>query len=267
MSVTIPNCGTYTVEMDFGSSTNQFVLDSAVAGVLDSTEYFLDGTTDFQDVTEYVKQVSINRGRQNRFKDSFSGQPSTAVIQIEDLDYKFSLVNEGSPYWNVAKNRLGFEVKSAVRISRNGTYLFTGLITDYKQQIEKPNRSLVTVNCSDELFRLDNTQMPVVAVIPERSDERIQKVLTSVGAFSRPGQRVLETGIAKLGSAPIDSSPTVLEYLKRVDLPEQGRIWVDGAGNFHFDRRLTGELLDIEGYFSDTGGTAIPYTDFEIVSK
>jgi len=109
--------------------------------------------------------------------------------------------------------------------------------------------------------------MPVVAVIPERSDERIQKVLTSVGAFSRPGQRVLETGIAKLGSAPIDSSPTVLEYLKRVDLPEQGRIWVDGAGNFHFDRRLTGELLDIEGYFSDTGGTAIPYTDFEIVSK
>jgi hypothetical protein len=81
------------VEMDFGSSTNQFVLDSATAGVLDSTEYFLDGTTDFQDVTEYVKQVSINRGRQNKFRDP-TGQPSTAVIQIEDSDYSFSLVKD-----------------------------------------------------------------------------------------------------------------------------------------------------------------------------
>ena len=267
MAVAIPNCGTYTVEMDFGSSTNQFILDSELAGVLDGTVYVLDGTTDFQDVTAYVKQVSINRGRQNRFTESISGQPSTAIIQIEDSDYFFSLVNEGSPYWNVAKDRLGFEVKSAVRISRNGTYLFTGIITDYKQQIEKPNRSLVTVNCSDELWRLDKTQMPGGAVTPERSDERIEKVLTSVSAFSRPGQRVLETGIANLGSTPIDSSSTVLEYLKRVDLPEQGRVWVDGAGNFHFDRRLTGELLNVEGYFSDTGGTAIPYTDFEIVSK
>jgi hypothetical protein len=63
MSVAIPNCGTYTVELDFGSTTNAFLLDSALAGVLDGTVYVLDGTTDFQDVTAYVKQVSINRGR------------------------------------------------------------------------------------------------------------------------------------------------------------------------------------------------------------
>ena len=266
MAVSIPNCGTYTVEMDYGASTNAFVLDSAVAGVLDSTTYFLEGTTDWQDVTAYVKQVSINRGRQNKFRES-SGQPSTAVLQIEDLDYKFSLVNQGSPYWNTAEGRLGFELNSGVRISRNGTYLFTGIITQYDQRIENPNRSLVTINCSDELFRLNNRQIPAGAVTPERSDVRIDKALSSVGAFNRPGQRILEAGVANLGSAPIDSSTKVLEYLMRVHLPEQGRIWVDGAGNFHFDKRLTGELLNIEAYFSDTGGTAIPYATFDIVSN
>ena len=266
MAVAIPNCGTYTVEMDFGSSTNQFILDSAVAGVLDSTDYFLDGTTDFQDVTEYVKQVSINRGRQNRFRDA-TGQPSTAVIQIEDTDFFFSLVNEGSPYWNVAKNRLGFELNSAGRISRNGTYLFTGIITQYDQRIENPSRSLVTVNCSDDLFRLNNTKIASGSVVPERSDVRINKALSSVNAFSKPGQRVLEEGAANLGNAPIDSSSSVLEYLMRVHTSEQGRIWVDGAGNFHFDKRLLGELQAIDGYFSDVAGTAIPYTTFDIVSN
>jgi hypothetical protein len=267
MAVSIPNCGTYTVELDFGSTTNAFVLDSALAGVLDGTVYVLDGTTDFQDVTAYVKQVSISRGRQNRFSDSKSGNPSTVTLQIEDSDYSFSLVNEGSQYWNAAKNRLGFEVNSAVRISRNGVYMFTGFITDYKQQIENPNRSLVTISCSDQLFRLQNKQIPGGAVTPERSDLRIDKALTSVGAFSRPGQRILDEGVAFLGSSPIDDSSTVLDYLTRVNTSEQGRLWVDGAGNFHFDRRLLGELQAIEGYFSDVGGTAIPYTTFDIVSK
>jgi hypothetical protein len=266
MAVSIPNCGTYTVELDFGSTTNAFLLDSAVAGLLDSPDYFLDGTTDFQDVTEYVKQVSINRGRQNRFRDP-TGQPSTAVLQIEDSDYSFSLVNEGSPYWNTAKNRLGFELNSGVRISRDGEYIFTGIITQYSQQIENPNRSLVTINCSDALFGLNNTKIAEGAVTPERSDVRVNKVLTSVGAFSRPGQRVLEAGIAKLGSAPIDASSSVLEYILRVHNSEQGRVWVDGAGNFHFDRRLVGELEAIDGYLSDAGGTAIPYTTFDIVSN
>ena len=266
MPVAIPNCGTYTVEMDYGATTNAFVLNNALSGVLDQSVYVLEGTTDWQDVTAYVKQVSINRGRQNRFRDT-TGQPSTATLQIEDSDYSFSLVNEGSPYWNATKNRLGFELNSGVRISRDGTYLFTGIITQYDQRIENPSRSLVTINCSDNLFRLNNTKIASGSVVPERSDVRINSVLSSVNAFGKPGQRILEAGVANLGNAPIDASSSVMDYLMRVNNSEQGRIWVDGAGNFHFDRRLVGKLQAIDGYLSDTGGTAIPYTTFDIVSN
>ena len=266
MSVAIPNCGTYTVEMDFGSSTNQFIWIQIRLVYWTQQVIFLIGTTDFQDVTAYVKQVSINRGRQNKFRDP-TGQPSTAVIQIEDSDYRFSLVNTASPYWNATKNRLGFELNSGVRISRNGTYLFTGVITQYDQRIENPNRSLVTVNCSDALFTLNNSKTTYFTATAERSDTRINTVLSNAGVFSKSGQRVLETGLANLGTAPVDETASVLEYILRINNSEQGRVWVDGSGNFHFDRRLVGELQSVEATFADTGGTAIPFTTFDIVNN
>ena len=266
MAVTIPNCGTYKVELDYGATTNAFRLDDAVAGVLDQSVYVLEGTTDWQDVTAYVKQVSINRGRQNRFRDP-TGQPGTAALQIEDSDYRFSLVNTGSPYWNTAKGRLGFELNSGVRISRNGVYLFTGIITQYSQQIENPNRSVVTVNCSDKLFELNNRKIVGSTVVAQRSDQRIDTVLSDNSLFTRPGQRDLEVGIANLGTAPIDNSSSVLEYLMRINNSEQGRVFVKADGTFAFDRRLIGEVQDLDAVLSDAGGTAIPYSSFEIVTN
>lgn len=266
MAVAIPNCGTYLVEMDYGATTNAFVLDNALSGVLDQSVYVLEGTTDWKDVTAYVKQVSISRGRQNRFRDP-TGQPATAVLQIEDSDYSFSLVNEGSPYWNTAKGRLGFELNSGVRISRNGTYLFTGIITQYDQQIENPNRSLVTVNCSDKLFALNNKQVPDFTPTVQFAGERIETVLDGAGLFTKPGERDIDTGVAKLGTAPLDKSASVLEYLLRINNSEQGRIFIKPDGAFAFDQRLTGVVQAIDITLSDVAGTAIPYSTFDIVSN
>jgi hypothetical protein len=266
MAVAIPNCGTYMVEMDYGSTTNAFRLDDAVAGVLNSTTYVLDGTPLFVDVTSYVKGVSINRGRQNRYRDS-TGQPSSATIILEDRDWYFSLVNTSSPYYNSTRGRLGFELNSNVRISRNGTYLFTGIISQYQQNIEKPNRSIITINCSDKLFQLNNIKVNQDVVVAERSDVRIGKVLTSVGVFTGSSDRNLEAGVANLGTAPIDSSSSVMDYLMRVNTSEQGRIFISASGVFNFDRRLVGEFQAINAVLSDAGGTAIPYTDFEIVNN
>jgi hypothetical protein len=266
MAVVVPNCGTYMVEMDYGATTNAFRLDDAVAGVLGSTTYVLDGTPLYVDVTTYVKAVSVNRGRQNRYRDA-TGQPGSATIILEDRDWYFSLVNTASPYYNATQARLGFELNSNVRISRNGTYLFTGIISQYNQSIEKPNRSLVTVTCSDKLYALNNIKTPAFTPSVQYSGARIGTVLTNAGQFTGSTDRDIATGVAKLGTAAVDESASVLEYLQRVNNSEQGRFFIKANGQFAFDQRLIGEYQAIEATLADTGGTAIPFTEFDIVSN
>jgi hypothetical protein len=266
MAVTIPNCGTYMVEMDYGATTNAFRLDDAVAGVLDSITYLLEGSPLYVDVSSYVKSVSIRRGRENRYRDS-TGQPGSATFVLEDRDWYFSLVNTASPYYNSTAGRLGFELNTNVRISRNGTYLFVGIISQYSQAIEKPNRSVVTVQCSDKLYSLNNIKTPAFTPSVQYAGARINTVLTNAGLFTKPDDRDINTGIAKLGTAAVDESASVLEYLQRINNSEQGRIFIKANGAFAFDQRLIGEYQAIEATLADTGGTAIPFTEFDVVSN
>lgn len=266
MAVAIPNCGTYMVEMDYGQTTNAFIVGDAVKGVIGSTTYLIEGQPLYVDVTTYVKTVSINRGRQNRYRD-ISGQAGNATIILEDRDWYFSLVNTASPYYNSTAGRLGFELNTNVRISRNGTYLFVGIVTAYNQAIEKPNRSIVTVTCSDKLFSMNNINVTNFTPTVQYSGARIGTVLDNAGLFTRPGDRDIDTGIGKLGTAPVDQSASVIEYLQRINVAEMGRIFIKANGAFGFDKRLTGDYQAIEATLADTGGTAIPFTDFEIISS
>ena len=47
----VVGAGNYSLEIDTGFIQDAFLLDDAVAGVLDNTQYVLDGTTNFADVT------------------------------------------------------------------------------------------------------------------------------------------------------------------------------------------------------------------------
>jgi len=266
VAVVVPNCGTYMVELDYGATTNAFIVGDPVAGIIGSTTYLIEGSPLYVDVTSYVKSVSINRGRQNRYRD-ISGQAGNATIVLEDRDWYFSLVNTGSPYYNSTQGRLGFELNSNVRISRNGTYLFVGIITAYNQSIEKPNRSIVTVSCSDKLFTMNNIVVTNFTPTVQYSGARIGTVLDNAGLFTKPGDRDIDTGIGKLGTAPVDQSATVIEYLQRINVAEMGRIFIKANGAFGFDKRLTGDYQAIEATLADTGGTAIPFIEFEIISS
>lgn len=266
MAVTVPNCGTYMVEMDYGQTTNAFIIGDSVKGVIGSTTYLIEGSPLYVDVTSYVKAVSINRGRQNKYKE-ISGQPGSATIMLEDRDWYFSLVNTASPYFNSTTQRLGFELNSNVRISRNGTYLFVGIITQYNQSIEKPNRSIITINCSDKLFNMNNITTTSFTPTVQYTGDRIRTVLDNAGLFTRPGERDIATGVGRLGTAPVDGSASVIEYLQRLNGSELGRFFIKADGSFAFDQRLTGDLQAIEAILADTGGTAIPFTEFDIVSN
>ena len=62
----VASAGDYTVELDTGFLQDAFLLDDATAGVLNNTEYVLDGTTQFADVTDGTLNVNIKRGRRDQ---------------------------------------------------------------------------------------------------------------------------------------------------------------------------------------------------------
>lgn len=261
MPKTIPNCGSYTVELDVGTLTNRFRIGDPVAGVIGNSLYPIGGTPDYRDVTEHVTRLSISRGRKNRYQEK-SCKPGTARIVLENNNYYFSILNTASPYWNSTTGRLGFELGTGVKISREGQFLFVGSITSLTQSAERPKDSTVTINASDDLFKANNVKVPTQTVVAERSDERITKLLDSTGMFG--GTRSLAIGVANLGLAPMDVGASLVEMLSRVNDSEQGRIFVSRSGVLTFQKRIDREPRNSRATLTDSSKDG--YQTFEIVS-
>ena len=101
----LPDLGTYKVEFDAGFYQDVFTLDDDDLGILD--EDFLDGSTTFFDITPYVVNVQIKRGRTSQDAQFGAG---TCTVVIDDLlgQDRFNVANTASPYWNTERGRLGF---------------------------------------------------------------------------------------------------------------------------------------------------------------
>jgi len=71
MATSVVASGNYELFVDTGFKLDAFTLDDAVKGILDGTQYVLDGTTEFAPMMEYSKSISVNRGRRE-IGDQFS---------------------------------------------------------------------------------------------------------------------------------------------------------------------------------------------------
>lgn len=262
MPKTIPHCGEYTVELDVGTSTNTFVVGDVVAGVVGGL-YAVGGTPDYRDVTEFVRNCDWLRGRRNRFQEQ-SGTPGNARIELNNNGYQFSIVNTASPYWNATTNRLGFEVGTGVKISREGARLFTGSITSLKQSAERPADSTVTISASDDLFKANNAKLPEIVYVAQRSDERIVTLVDSAGMFT-PALRNLDVGVANLGRAPIPAGTSLQQALAIVNNSEQGRVFISRSGVLTFHKRIGREPRAPLATLTDTSKDG--YQTFEIVNN
>lgn len=260
MSKNLLNFGNYAVFLDAGFLTDAFTLNSSTLNGLDT----LDGSTEFFDVTEYVLAVSITRGR-SEFRQPIDAGRCT--ITIDDVDGDFSVVNAGSPYWDQVNDRLGFTPTKRVRIERDGELLFVGAINSYDQQITLDNKSYVTITCIDDLKVLERVSITRHNPTPELTNERIEDILdrAEVNLFTQAGERVIETGRAKLGNQPVEEGVKVSEYFGRVNLVEQGRIFIDRQGRFVFQNRVDREFADNQASFSDVGDGEIPFRGFQVV--
>jgi hypothetical protein len=117
---------TRKVELGFDGNGpgNFFTLDSPTAGVLDGTAYVLGGAA-YYDVTEYVKSISINRGK-SRELDRFNA--GSANIQFNNQNRFFDPTNTSSPFYGQIVPRR--EVRVSCNYTPATTVTRTNLVTN-----------------------------------------------------------------------------------------------------------------------------------------
>lgn len=258
--------GTYLVELDAGFYQDIFTLDDDALGILDSD--FLDGSTTYNDVTQYVTNVSIKRGRSSQ--DAQFGAATCSIV-IDDLlgQDKFSVANSASPYWNVDRGRLGFEPRRGVRISRNGEYIFVGLIIQYNTEFSMDNHNMINVQCVDAFLNLTTTSINDLTPPAEKSGARVDRILgLPEVAFPTLPAPVIATGVANLSSIAITTQTPLAYFNDLIATAEQGRMYIDRDGVFIWEARTPNSTeASPTIIFGDNKleASQIPYETLEVI--
>jgi hypothetical protein len=257
------------VLMELGFPVNVFTLDSSLDGILD--EDFLEGTLLGDDVSEYVQDISISRGRSDQLQTFNAG---TASITLLNNDRRFDPINEDSPYWDPATNKSGVTPRRKVTVISNGVTIFVGRIADidvvYNPQ--RPNattdNSTVVITVADDFVLLANTYIgDAITPSQELSGTRVTTIL-DLPEVAYPASRNIDAGSATLGGGAtfeIAANTNVLSYLQNVALAEQGYFFVAGNGDITFTDRVSASFFTVSATFSDQVGTDLPYTGLSVL--
>jgi hypothetical protein len=261
MATTLASGEQITVLAEVGFITNEFVLDDAEAGVLDNTQYVLDGNLEGVDITEYCQEVSISRGRQDQFAQFNAGQCSITLL---NNDRRFDPINTDSPYYDVAAGRSGVVPRRKVTITSGVNHLFTGRITDidvvYNFQLSE-----VVITAADDFVLLANTVVEAdVTPSVELSGARVDFLLDLPEIDYPLTTRNISAGLATLGAFQIDANTNALTYLQSIATSEQGACFVAANGDLTFTDRLDASFATIAAQFSDAG-VDIPYTALQVI--
>jgi hypothetical protein len=259
----VVGAGNYSLEIDTGFIQDAFLLDDAVQGVLDNTQYVLDGTTNFADVTTGIDSISVKRGRRDQ-GDQFSA--GTMVFNMLDTTGIFNPFDTQSPYFDAATAQPGLAPMRKVRLARYSDinvkqYLFVGYIVNFDYNFKLGGIDTVTVYCADDFYLLAQTFLEEFNVSEELSSARLTAVLDLPEVAFPIGQRNIATGTQTLGGTAaftVDAGTNTLNYCNQINLAEQGRLYMARAGDLTFEPRIGNTLSAPTADFHDDG-TNIPY--------
>jgi hypothetical protein len=267
MATTIVQSGSYDLTIATGFLVDAFTLDDVDKGVLNNTEYVLDGTTEFASVIDGATGISVFRGRRD-IGDQFTAGTMSFDLNDTFTGGIFNPFDSLSPYFNTDDAVPGLAPMRKVVLTREGEELFSGYIVDYSYNFNLGGLDTVTVACADDFYLLSQTYMDEFNVSEELANERIEAVLDlpEVNAFQLPGERNLETSTILLGGASAYTVPygtSVAAYMAKINESVQGRIFCARDGVFTFQDRVGTTLSAPSASFHDDG-TNIPYDNVGI---
>ena len=276
--VAVVGSGNYSLEIDTGFVQDAFILDDAVAGVLNNTIYVLDGTTNFAEVLDGCTNVSVKRGRRDQ-GDQFSA--GTMAFTMLDTSGIFNPFDQQSPYYDSTTQKPGLAPMRKVRLSRYSDinvkeYLFTGYIVNFNYNFALGGIDTVTVYCADDFYLLAQTFFAEFNVSEQLSSARLSAVLDLPEVAFPIAQRDIATGTQTLGGSAaytVDAGTNVLEYCSRIQQAEQGRLYMSRDGDITFDARLGNTLSGSVADFHDDGtnfkynGVGITFEADQVVNR
>ena len=225
------------------SGQNFFVLNDAVKGELDSA-YVLGGTI-FEDITNYVESVSINRGKSRQLEGYSGGQAS---VTLHNESRVFDPFNSASPYFGQIQPR------KAVIVETNGARIFTGIIDDWDLTYDISGKAYASISAVDGFLLLSAAGLSSFTNTLQLSSDRINTILDRVEVQWPSGQRDIETGLTTLQADDIVQNQNALSYLQLVESTENGQLFIDKSGLLRFKNRTNNptesELIAFSDEFS-----------------
>lgn len=273
-AVTIPNAGKYDLLVDVGFLIDGFTLDSSTSGLLDGTQYVLDGTTSYASVAEGTLAASVKRGRQDE-NDAFTNGTMTFTLNDTLADGVFNPFDDSptNPYYDQAAGTPGLAPGRAVKLVRYNTSdvaqdIFVGFIVSYDYQFQLGGLDTVTVFCVDNMYRLAQTFITAHNPTKEFTGARINAILDRTGVqYPTGAARNIATGTVELGgggSYAIAEGTNVKAYFDEItNTAERGRIFIDRSGVLVSQDRIGTVKGPAKIDFSDSGVGA-KYRDLSI---
>lgn len=217
--------------------------------VLDNTTFTLGGTF-FTEISSYVKQLTITRGR-SRELDRY--QTGTANISFKNQDRTFDPSNTASTlYPNIVPRR-------EIRITSGGSAIFTGLVDDWDLAYDVSGQSDAYAKCVDGFAVLSKQALTAFTATSQPSGSRIGTVLSRSEVAWPESSRAIDTGQQTLQADVVAQDTNVLQYLQLVEASEPGSFFISAAGSATFKDRNTAMTVGTVTLADD--GSGIPYVE------
>jgi hypothetical protein len=209
------------------SDPSSFQLDSATRGVLDNTEFTLQGER-FFDITDRLVTCQVRRGKNEALDRIDAGVVS---ITVDNSDREFDPLYENGPYYGQLIPR------RAVRVSSNDYPVFVGFIDDFDIQYEPGKQSVVRIDSSDAFSVLTNSGLEEFTPDSELSGARINTVLDRPEVDWPANLRDIDPGNSVMLDTDVAEGTGTLEYLQLVANSEFGTLFLAKDGKITYRER------------------------------
>ena len=247
MAATLVTGGSYLLELGTGFDAEAFVLDESL---LDGPDVLDGDGEDFQDITEYVDNITITRGRKQP-EDAFGAGQMFVSMFTEVADRVLDPFNTSSIYYNTSTDQPGLGPLRPIRLSREGEYLFVGKVISYQQNYVLGGLTRYGVAAADDIYTLAQAVLPETTPAVQTSAARLSAVLALIPYTGTTS--ITATPTATLGDFVIPEGLNANAYVNRLNHAEQGRIFCAREGVLVMQPRI-GTTLDAPTVtYNDTG--------------